>query len=246
VTTVNPRRLREEAPVLSVGMLGADLLDLGTQLSALDEAQIELVHIDVMDGVFCPQMTVGPPIVRAIPDRFVKDVHLMIHEPLGKIETYVNAGAGIITIHVESTHHPHGVLRSLAGTGVIRGLALNPGTTLATVEPLLDEIDLLLLLAVNPGFSGGSFTPSTARRVAQARTLLQGREIVLAVDGGVTAANIADIAALGPDVIVAGSAVYDGSDDPGRNASILLGKARAARVNTAEGLSLVPAHPSLS
>ena len=104
----------DDGPRLSVGMLTADLLHLDDELAALDAAGIELVHVDVMDGVFCPMMTVGPPVVKALPDRFVKDVHLMIDEPLTKVQSYVDAGAGIVTIHVESTRHPHRVLQSLA------------------------------------------------------------------------------------------------------------------------------------
>ena len=199
-----------QAPSLSVGVLTADLLRLGEELEALDSAGVTLAHVDVMDGVFCPQTTVGPPIVKALPDRFVKDVHLMVDEPLGKVGSYVDAGAGVITFQVESTLHPHRVLQSLAGSGVVRGVALNPGTPLSVIEPLLDELELLLVLAVNPGWGGQSFIPSTEGRLADARALLAGREIVLAVDGGITKANAEHVASLGVDLIVTGSAVYDG------------------------------------
>ena len=198
------------APTLSVGVLTADLLRLGEELEALDAAGIALAHVDVMDGVFCPQLTVGVPFVRALPDRFVKDVHLMIDEPLEHVDAFVAAGADIVTVHVESTRHPHRVLRSLAGSGVVRGIALNPGTPVSTVEPLLDELELLLVLAVDPGFGGQSFIPSTERRLAEARALVADREIVVAVDGGITKANAGRVASLGVDLIVPGSAVYDG------------------------------------
>ena len=220
--------LLRHAPQLSVGILTADLLRLGDELEALDAAGVELVHVDVMDGVFCPQTTVGPPLVKALPDRFVKDVHLMIDEPLEKVRTYVDAGAGIVTVHVESTRHPHRVLQSLADSGVVRGAALNPGTSLSVVEPLLDELELLLVLAVNPGWSGQSFIPSTERRLAEARALVDGREIVLAVDGGITKANVEHVASLGVDLIVTGSAVYDGVA-PADNARALLEAVRRAR-----------------
>jgi ribulose-phosphate 3-epimerase len=180
------RRLLRPGPSVSVGMLTADLLRLGEELAAIGDAGVELVHVDVMDGVFCPQTTVGPPIVRAIPESFVKDVHLMVDEPLEKVADYVAAGAGIISFHVESTKHPHRVLQSLAGTGVVRGVALNPGTPLGTVEPLLDELELLLVLAVNPGWSGQRFIPATEQKLHDARELIGGREIALAVDGGIT------------------------------------------------------------
>jgi ribulose-phosphate 3-epimerase len=212
--------LLKGAPKLSVGILTADLLQLGSELEALDRAGVAVVHVDVMDGVFCPPLTVGPPLVKAIPDRFVKDVHLMIAEPLGKVAAYVEAGANILTFHLESTRHPHRVLQSLADSDVVRGLALNPGTPLSAAEPLLDEIDLLLLLAVNPGWGGQRFIPSTQQRLAAARALLEDRPIVLAVDGGITKENVEHIASLGVDLIVTGSAVYDGVS-PNDNAQFM-------------------------
>jgi ribulose-phosphate 3-epimerase len=221
------RELLDGAPRLSVGVLAADLLRLGEELEALENAGVELVHVDVMDGVFCPQMTVGPPFVKALPDRFVKDVHLMIDEPLDKLHGYVEAGAGILTFHVESTRHPHRVLQSLSGSGVVRGVALNPGTPVAVVEPLLDELELVLVLGVNPGWAGQSFIPSTERRIAEVRALVEEREIVVAVDGGITTSNVERIASLGADLIVTGSAVFDGVS-PEANARAMLETARMA------------------
>jgi ribulose-phosphate 3-epimerase len=215
------RELIDRGPGLSIGILTADLLRLGEELQVLDEAGIELAHVDVMDGVFCPQTTVGPPLVKALPDRFVKDIHLMVDEPLEKVRAYVDAGAGIVTFHVESTRHPHRVLQSLADTGVVRGVALNPGTSITDVEPLLDELELVLVLAVNPGWSGQSFIPSTERRVAEARAIVAGREIAVAVDGGITKANVAYVGSLGVDLIVTGSAVYDGKT-PAENVRAML------------------------
>jgi ribulose-phosphate 3-epimerase len=212
-------------------VLAADLLRLGEEVAALEEAGVELAHVDVMDGVFCPQMTVGPAFVQALPDRFVKDVHLLVDEPLDKVRAYVDAGAGIITFHVESTWHPHRVLQSLVGTGVVRGVALNPGTPVAVVEPLLDELELVLVLGVNPGWSGQSFIHSTKRRLAELRRLVEGREIVVAVDGGITKANIEDVASLGIDLIVTGSAVYDGIA-PAQNARAMLEAAKRAHVES--------------
>jgi ribulose-phosphate 3-epimerase len=197
---------------LSVGILGADLLRLGEQLDRLGRAGVELLHVDVMDGVFCPQMTVGPPLVAALPKDFVVDVHLMIDEPLDKVDAYVQAGARILTFHIESTRHPHRVLQSLDDRGLIRGLALNPGTPVASVAPLLDDVELLLVLAINPGWSGQVFIPATAARLAEARELIGDRRIVVGVDGGVTRDNVERVAALGPDLIVAGSAIFSGGD----------------------------------
>ena len=231
------RELVERGPRLSVGVLTADLLRLGEELEALDAAGIELAHVDVMDGVFCPLTTVGPPFVAALPDRFVKDVHLMVDEPLEKVQTYVDAGAGILTFHVESTRHPHRVLQSLAETGVVRGIAVNPGTPLAAVEPLLDELELVHVLAVNPGWGGQTFIAATERRLAEARELLAGREIVVAVDGGITKANVEWVASLGVDLIVTGSAVYDGVA-PAQNALVMLeAVARARAANPLAGVT---------
>jgi ribulose-phosphate 3-epimerase len=219
------RELLDGSPALSVGITTADLLHLDEELQALDKAGIGLVHVDVMDGVFCPQTTVGPPIVKALPPRFVIDVHLMIDEPLEKIPAYVDAGAGIVTFHVEAARHPHQTLQSLAERRVVRGIAVCPGTPLSTVEPLLDELELLLVLAVNPGFGGQSFIPSTGRRLTEARSLIGSREIVLAVDGGITQQNVSEVASFGTDLIVTGSAVYDGIA-PSENARAMLAAVR--------------------
>jgi ribulose-phosphate 3-epimerase len=222
------RELIDKGPSLSVGMLTTDLLRLGDELTALDEAGVNAVHVDVMDGVFCPQATFGPPLVSALPDRFIKDVHLMVDEPLEKVGAYVDAGADILTVHVESTRHPHRVLQSLTGTGVVRGVALNPGTPVAAVEPLLDELELILILGVNPGWAGQSFIASSEARIAEVRTLVERRTTVIAVDGGITKANVQHVASLGVDLIVTGSAVYDGKA-PAENARAMLRSVRRGR-----------------
>jgi len=224
-TTV--RQLLDGGPTISVGMLTADLLRLGDELAVLGQAGATVVHVDVMDGVFCPQFTVGPPVVKAIPDSLIKDCHLMIDEPLTKLQAFLDAGADIITCHVESTRHPHRVLQSLAGTGVLRGIALNPGTPLEAVKPLLDELEVIFLLAINPGWGGQKFLPSTEPRLAEARQLIGDREILLEVDGGITKANIEHVATLGADLIVSGSAIYDGIA-PLDNARYMLDAVRTA------------------
>ncbi len=226
LTTTGELIARE--PTLSVGVLGADLLRLGEELDDLKRSNVEVVHVDVMDGIFCPQTTVGAMFVRALPDEFVKDVHLMIAEPIPTLQAYVDAGAGIISFHIEATRHPHRALQSLAGTGVIRGVALNPGTPLNTLEPLLEELDFVLLLAVNPGFPGQSFISATERRLTDAQALLSGREIAIGVDGGITRENIEHVAALGPDLIVTGSAIYSGGS-PAENVRTMLEAATRGR-----------------
>ena len=214
------RMLRERAPVLSVGILTADLMSLGAELRLLEEIGAKLVHIDVMDGVYCPRMTAGPPLIRAIKTPLLKDVHLMIAEPLGKVREYIEAGADIITFHPDASAHPHRVLQEMggmvnandAGRGLVRGVALNPGTPLQVLEPLLDESELVLLLAVNPGWGGQRFAPSTFSRIETVREMVRksGREVLLCVDGGITRNNIGEVSRSGADIIVAGSAIFDG------------------------------------
>lgn len=223
-------RLRAAAPALSVGMLAADLLDLGREVARLEQAGVPLLHIDVMDGCFTPMMTVGPPVIRAINTPLLKDVHLMIRDPLDHLGDYVAAGADIITVHVESCVHVHRVLQQLgtmknaneAGRGLVRGIALNPGTPLEAIAPLVDEIDLVLLLAINPGWSGQSFLPSTLTRLARARQIVadSGRPILVGVDGGITRANIGRLAGTGVDLVVTGSAIFDGHS-PAANAAAM-------------------------
>jgi ribulose-phosphate 3-epimerase len=216
----NLERLLSLRPAVSVGLLTADLLSLGSELSVLERAGIGVAHVDVMDGVFTPVMTVGPPFVRALRTPLLKDVHLMIRDPLATLADYVAAGADMITVHQESCTHIHRVLQALGAMthaadparGIVRGVALNPGTPLEAVEPLLPEMDMLLLLAVNPGWGGQRFIPATFDRMARAKAMIaaSGRPIVLGVDGGVTRQNVGALVAAGAGLIVTGSAVFDG------------------------------------
>ncbi len=215
-------RLRSLCPTVSVGTLTADLMDLGSELARLERADVGLVHIDVMDGCFCPMLTVGPWYVERLRTPLLKDVHLMVREPLDSLERYAGAGADIITVHVEAAVHIHRVLQHVGmlenvnrpGEGVVRGLALNPGTPLERLEPLLEEVDLVTLLAIDPGWGGQTFAPATLERVARTREIVSAadRQILVCVDGGVTKRNIGDIARAGADLAVTGSAVFDGTD----------------------------------
>jgi len=232
-------RLRQQCPTLSVGVLTADLMALGPEISILERAGVGAVHIDVMDGCFTPTMTVGPPFVRAIRTSLLKDVHLMIREPLATLGDYVAAGADIITVHVEACTHVHRVLQQLGRTphaadparGIVRGIGLNPGTPLETIEPLLDEIELVVLLAVNPGWGGQSFIPSTYGRIARVKQMIGAAEadVLVSVDGGVTRNNIDEIATAGADLVVTGSAVFDGRS-AAANAEFMLRTVRRDRI----------------
>lgn len=213
-------RLRGSGPRISVGILTANLGTLDDELRLLERAGVEIVHTDVMDGVFCPMLTIGPPIVAAQRTRLLKDVHLMIEEPLTKVGAFVAAGADMITFQVESARNPHRVLQELGdvanvndpGRGVIRGAAVSPGTPLEVLEPLLGDLEYVLLLAINPGWSGQKFHPATEARLARVRAMIAagGHQVLVGIDGGITKANIAHVADLRPDVIVTGSAVFDG------------------------------------
>lgn len=225
-------QLRASAPQISVGVLTADWLTLGSQLQLLEDAGVDLLHFDVMDGVFCPMLTMGAPVVAGLKTRLLKDVHLMIEDPLSKLDSFVAAGADIITVHAESTRHTHRVLQALGkmtnandpNRGLVRGIALNPGTPLEAIEPLAGEFEMVLVLAVNPGWSGQKFIASTCERVKRLRESL-GDTALICVDGGVTRDNIENIARMGADIIVTGSAVFDGKA-PLENAKYLMGALR--------------------
>lgn len=228
-------QLRQKTPLLSVGAISADMMSLGSDLKLLEEAGVELLHFDIMDGCFCPMMTVGPGFVKAVKTPMLKDVHLMIDEPLNKLEDYVAAGADMITVHVESCRHTHRALQKLAAMtnandsarGILRGVALNPGTPIETVSPLLDEVEMVFLLAVNPGWGGQKFIASAQRRLKQLKDMITAgsREILTGIDGGITQHNISDVARMGADIIVTGSAVFQGNT-PLDNAKFMISAAK--------------------
>lgn len=245
MSTVTPTgravdHLATGGPRLTVGIITADLAHLGDEVGTLERAGVELLHVDVMDGVYCPMFTVGPPFVASIRTPILKDVHLMIDDPLSKVDAFVAAGADLITFQLEGAAQPHRVLAVLGratnvndpGRGIVRGVAINPSTPVEAIEPLLDDVEYVLVLAVDPGWGGQEFNPATERRLDRARRLIadSGRPILLGVDGGVTRRNVARVASMGVDVIVSGSAIFDG---------------RAAAENAAAMLDLVrTGHPA--
>ena len=230
---------RKAGPLVSIGVLSADLSRLGEQVAAIEAAGAPLLHVDVMDGQFCPMMTAGPPLVKALRTRMLLDVHLMIQEPLGLLEDFVSAGSDMVTVHVESARHIHRALQVLgklpnahdAGRGIVRGVALNPGTPVQAIEPLLGDVEMVFLLAINPGWGGQGFHPATADRVAQVRDLARQaqREILIGVDGGITKDNVGEVAAMGADIIVTGSAVFKGDDLAGNIRYMIDTAAQASR-----------------
>jgi ribulose-phosphate 3-epimerase len=209
---------------------------LDQELSQLQKSNVRLLHFDVMDGCFTPVMTFGPTVIKQVKTPLLKDVHLMVHEPLEKLDSYIAAGADVVSVHVESCIHVHRVFQQLSAMsnandssrGLVRGLALNPGTPVTVLEPLLDQVDLVTVLAVNPGWSGQSLTESTFLQVHRVKEMIRAsdREILVCIDGGITKENIAVVAQLGVDIVVTGSAVFDGKA-PLENANFMLSALRS-------------------
>ena len=209
--------LRRAAPSLSVGLLAADAMTYGTAISELEAAHTALLHFDVMDGVFCPAFTAGPLLVAAARTRMLKDVHLMVADPIALIPATLKAGADIVHVHPEGLLHLHRALAMLdvdvagrPGRRVLRAVALNPATPVDLLIPVLHEIDMVTLLAVDPGWSGGAPDAALGRKVERLRQLAAeaGADPLVAIDGGITEATIGVAAGFHPDVIVSGSAVF--------------------------------------
>ncbi|MEK6709722.1 MAG: ribulose-phosphate 3-epimerase [Nitrospinota bacterium] len=193
---------------------------MGEEIEAVRRAGADWLHFDVMDGHFVPNISVGPMGVaaarRACPE-MVLDVHLMIADPDRYLEDFVRAGADIVTVHAEAARHIHRTLQAIRSLGALAGVTLNPGTSLAAIEPVLGEVDLVLVMSVNPGFGGQKFIPSALGRVREARRMrdARGGEALLEVDGGVTAENAAALREAGADVLVAGTAIFGSKDYAG-------------------------------
>jgi ribulose-phosphate 3-epimerase len=206
---------KERNPMLSPSILNSDLTRIAESLRALEEAEVDLVHLDVMDGRFVPNISIGIPVVASVrgATSLPLDVHLMIAEPERYVGMFAEAGADVLTVHVEATVHPHRMLQAIRELGVRAGLALNPGTPIAFVEELLPLCDLVLVMSVNPGFGGQTFIPTTLPRIRALRAAIDacGCATLIEVDGGISTRNAATVVAAGADVLVAGTAVF-GSD----------------------------------
>jgi ribulose-phosphate 3-epimerase len=212
------------SPRIAPSILSADFARLADEVARVESAGADLLHIDVMDGHFVPNLTVGPPIVEALRKvtKLPLDVHLMMTNPDAFIPEFADAGADYLTVHVEACPHLHRTVQAIKERSVKAGVTLNPATSLTTVEEIIMDADLLLVMSVNPGFGGQHFIASVLNKIAHARQLIDrsGSRAALEVDGGVKVDNAAQIIQAGADILVSGSAIFS-SPDYGRTIKAL-------------------------
>jgi len=205
-------------PIIAPSILSADFLNLGKDIEMINRSQAEWIHIDVMDGVFVPNISYGIPIVKAVrkATRKILDVHLMIIQPERYFETFRDAGADMITFHYEASVHLHRSVAMIHELGIKAGIVLNPHTPVNVLSEILPDIDMVLLMSVNPGFGGQKFIENTYSKIATLKQMIQatGKNILIQVDGGVDLSNAPRLIQSGADVLVAGNTVFSSANPP--------------------------------
>jgi len=216
---------------ISPSILSADFSRLGEQVHEAEDAGVDYIHIDVMDGHFVPNITIGPIILKALRPltKLPMDVHLMIEKPELYIEEFFQSGADIITVHQETCPHLHSTIKKIHNLGVLAGVSINPSTPVTSLEEIISEVDLVLLMSVNPGFSGQSYISSCTGKIKKLREMLDscGSSADLEVDGGVNIETVCEVVGAGANSIVAGSAVFNEKNSVSENVRILREKIKS-------------------
>ena len=202
---------------IAPSILSADLSRLGDEVKEVEEAGADLIHVDVMDGHFVPNLSVGLPVVKALKGvtKLPLDVHLMIEDPDRYLEEFVKAGASILSVHLEASKHIHRTLERIRELGIMVGVALNPGTPLGMLEEVIGEVDLVVLMSVDPGFGGQAFIPSSLDKIKRLKNWLRElglQNVLIEVDGGIKLENIKEVAQAGADILVSGSGIFGERD----------------------------------
>ena len=217
-------------PRIAPSILAADFARLAERIQSVEAAGAHLLHVDVMDGHFVPNITIGPPVLKSLRKETALpfDVHLMVSEPDRFVDEFVKAGSNSLTVHVEAVHHLDRTIDLIRSSGVGVGVALNPATPLSSIEHVLDLVDMVLIMSVNPGFGGQSFIPYTVGKIRRLREMIEdaGLKTSIEVDGGINDDTLEEVVGAGADVLVAGSAIF-GSGDPGQRVKEMMEKAQS-------------------